>query len=72
MSSRCNIFLFSYLRFRRIAVETTGASIPEVLVKVLFFIFILTCILFFVLIEIIVLILHLRTGCIESFRLLEK
>jgi hypothetical protein len=72
MSSGCNIFFFSYLRCRRVTVETTGASIPEVLVKILFFIFILARILFFILIEIIVLILHLRTGCIESFRLLEK
>ncbi len=75
MSGRCNIFLFSYLRSRRITVETTRTSIPEVLVKVFFFILILASILFFILIEIIVFILHiivLRTRCIESFRLLEK
>ena len=75
MGSRCNIFLFSYLRCRRVAIKTTRTSITEMLVKIFFFIFIISCILFLILIEIIILVLHvivLCTSCIESFRLLEK
>jgi hypothetical protein len=75
MSSRCYIFLFSDLRRRGITVKATRTGIPEMLIKVLFFIFIITRILFFILIEIIVLVLDviiLTSSCIESFRLLEK
>jgi hypothetical protein len=75
MRSRCDVFLFRYLRRRGITFQSTRTSISEMLVKVFFLIFIITSILFFILIKIIVFVLHviiLTPCCIESFRLLKK